>query len=101
MRRAKKNYSPEFKDEGVKMVIETSRPIARGAKELGINEGTLGNWGSVYRRGQAGEEPPLTVTERARLRKLERETREVMMENGVLTKTGVHRGRSVRAGGRE
>jgi transposase-like protein len=26
------------------MVIETSRPIARVAKELGINEGTLGNW---------------------------------------------------------
>ena len=29
----------------MKMVIETSRPIARVAKELGINEGTLGNWG--------------------------------------------------------
>ena len=28
----------------MKMVIETSRPIARVAKELGINEGTLGNW---------------------------------------------------------
>ena len=26
------------------MVIETSRPIARVAKELGINEGTLGSW---------------------------------------------------------
>ena len=28
----------------MKMVIETSRPIARVAKELGINEGTLGSW---------------------------------------------------------
>jgi len=41
---------PEFKDEAVKMVIETSRPIARVAKELGINEGTLGNWVGIYRR---------------------------------------------------
>ena len=39
------------------MVIETSRPIARVAKELGINEGTLGNWVSTYRRDHAGEEP--------------------------------------------
>ncbi len=60
----------------MKMVIETSRPIARVAKELGINEGTLGNWVSIYRREHAGDEPPLTVSERARLRELERETRE-------------------------
>ena len=46
------------------MVIETSRPIARVAKELGINEGTLGNWVAAYRREHAGEEPPLTVNER-------------------------------------
>ena len=32
----------------MKMVIETSRPIARVAKELGINEGTLGNWVNAY-----------------------------------------------------
>jgi transposase-like protein len=48
--RPKKSFSPEFKDEAVKMVIETSRPIARVAKELGINEGTLGNWVGIYRR---------------------------------------------------
>ena len=28
----KKSFSPEFKDEAVKMVIETSRPIAKVAK---------------------------------------------------------------------
>jgi transposase-like protein len=66
--RPKKSFSPEFRDEAVKMVIETSRPIARVAKELGINEGTLGNWVNAYRREHAGEEPPLTVSERARLR---------------------------------
>ena len=71
--RPKKSFSPEFKDEAVKMVIETSRPIARVAKELGINEGTLGNWVNAYRREHAGEEPPLTVSERARLRELEDE----------------------------
>jgi transposase len=42
--RLKKSYSPEFREEAVKLVIETSRPIAQVAKELGIVEGTLGNW---------------------------------------------------------
>jgi transposase len=84
--RPKKSFSPEFKDEAVKMVIETSRPIARVAKELGINEGTLGNWVGIYRREHAGEEPPLTVNERARLRELERETREQKMELEFLKK---------------
>jgi transposase-like protein len=51
--RAKKNFSPEFRDEAVKMVIETSRPIAQVAKELEIHEGTLGNWVGIYRRDTA------------------------------------------------
>ena len=92
MPRINKSFSSEFKDEAVKMVIETSRPIARVAKELGINEGTLGNWVSAYRREHAGEEPPITVSERVRLRETEREIRELKMENEFLKK-GVPRTR--------
>ena len=90
MPRVNKSFSPEFKDEAVKMVIETSRPIARVAKEIGINEGTLGNWVSSYRREHAGEEPPLTVSERARLRELERETRELKMQVEFLKKAAAY-----------
>jgi transposase len=88
--RAKKNYSPEFREEAVKMVIETSRPIAQVARELGIVEGTLGNWVNTYRREHAGEEPPLSLNERARLRELERETRELKMENDFLKKAAAY-----------
>jgi transposase len=88
--RAKKSFSPEFRDEAVKMVIETSRPIARVAKELGINEGTLGNWVGIYRREHAGEEPPPTVSERARLRELERENRELKMELEFMKKAAAY-----------
>ncbi len=88
--RAKKSFSSEFKDEAVKMVIETSRPIARVAKELGINDGTLGNWVNAYRRDHAGEEPPLSVSDRARLREVERENRELKMENDFLKKAAAY-----------
>ena len=74
----------------MKMVIETSRPIARVAEELGINEGTLGNWVSAYRRDHAGEEPPLAVNERARLHEREREPRELKMELEFLKKAAAY-----------
>jgi transposase-like protein len=88
--RISKSFSPEFKDEAVKMVIETSQPVARVAKELGINESTLGNWVSTYRRDHAGEEPPLSVSERVRLRESEREIRELRMENEFLKKAAAY-----------
>lgn len=88
--RRKQNYTPEFREEAVKLVIETSRPVAQVAKELGVLEGTLGNWVNAYRREHAGDEPPLTVSERAKLRELEREARELRMENEFLKKCAAY-----------
>lgn len=82
----RRKYSPEYRDEAVKMVIETSRPIATVARDLNINEGTLGNWVAKYRIEHAGEEPPLTLSERARLRELEKEVRELRLEKEFLGK---------------
>lgn len=84
--RSKKTYSPEFREEAVRAVIETSRPIARVAKELGIVEGTLGNWVNAYRREHAGDEPPLSISERVRLREAERENRELKQKILFLEK---------------
>ena len=36
-----RKFSPEFRDEAVRLVIDNSRPIAQVARELGVNEGTL------------------------------------------------------------
>ena len=40
----RRKYTPEFKDEAAKMVVETSRPIAEVARSLGVAEATLWNW---------------------------------------------------------
>jgi transposase-like protein len=82
----RRKFTPEFKDEAVKMVLETSRPIAEVARDLGINEGTLGSWVKLYREAHAADEPALSVSERARLRELERENRELKMQNEFLKK---------------
>jgi transposase-like protein len=88
--RQKRNFSPEFRDEAVKLVIETSRPIAQVARELGIGEGTLGNWVAAYRRDHADAEPPLALSERARLAELERVNQELRMENEFLKKAAAY-----------
>ncbi|NEC93101.1 transposase, partial [Streptomyces sp. SID12501] len=44
MSQNRRKFSPEYREEAVKMVIETSRPVAQVARELGLGEGTLGNW---------------------------------------------------------
>jgi transposase-like protein len=92
----RRKFTPEYREEAVKAVIESSRPIAQVARELGIVEGTLGNWVAAYRRDHAGEEPPLAVSERARLRELEREVRELRLKNEFLGK-GVSRTRRAMA----
>ena len=86
MARAKKAFTAGYRDEAVKMVIDGSRPIAQVARELGINDGTLGNWVNVYRRQHPAEEVPLSFSERARLRDLEVEVRELRMRNEFLGK---------------
>ena len=81
-----RKFSPEFREEAARMVVETSRAIADVARELGINETSLGNWVRAYREQHAEHEPPLQVSERARLRELERLNRELEMENSFLKK---------------
>lgn len=80
-------FTPEFKEEAARSVIESpNASVASVARELGVNEQTLRNWVNAYRKAHAGEEPPLTVSERARLRELEAEVRELRMKSEFLGK---------------
>lgn len=89
-RRSKQSYTPEFRAEAVREVIEGSRPIAAVARDLGIIEQTLGNWVKAWREEHADDEPPLTLPERARLREAERQLRELRLENEFLKKAAAY-----------
>ncbi len=39
MSQSRRRYTPEYKDEAVKLVIDSGRPVSAIAKDLGINEG--------------------------------------------------------------
>ncbi len=82
----RRRFSPQFKAEAVQMVIETGKPIAEVARDLGIHDGTLGNWMNAWRCDHPEPEQSLTPMERARVQELEDENRRLKMENEFLKK---------------
>ena len=79
-------YTPEFRDAAVREVVNNSRPIVDVARELGLVEQTLRNWVAAHRERLGGDAEELTVSERAKLKQLEKEVRELRMENEFLGK---------------
>lgn len=83
---ARRKYTQEYKAEAVELVVHSGRPIAEVARDLGINEGTLGNWVNAAKKNGTIKEKPLNVDERARLKELEEENRRLKMERDLLKK---------------
>ena len=86
MARAHRKFSSQFKAEAVAMVLETGKPIAEVARDLGVNDGTLGNWVKAWRDANPEPEQALSPVERARVKELEEENRRLRMENEFLKK---------------
>ena len=87
MPRQYRKFDQEFRDGAVQLVLETGKPIAQVARELGINEGTLGNWCARRRRSNEGANPALSESERAELARLRTENIELRMQRDVLKRS--------------
>ena len=81
-------YDREFREGAVRIVKETSKPIAQIARDLGVNEGTLGNWVARDREARQGTEG-LSKSDVDELKRLRAEVAELRMERDVLKRSVV------------
>ena len=85
----RREFAPEYKDEAVKLVINTGRSVATVARELGLKEQTLGRWVQVFKARQDASDGPLSEAERAELSRLRRENSELKMDRAFLKKASL------------
>ncbi len=88
MSEKRKKYDREFREGAVRIVEETKKPIAQVARDLGVNEGTLGNWVALAREARDGT-GGLSKGDIEELKRLRVENAELRMERDVLKRSVV------------
>src|SRR4051794_23868959 len=87
---APKKYPDELRERAVRLVLESGRPIAHIAKDLGIHREALRQWVRQAEADNGSRRDRLTSDERERLKALERENRELRKANEILRAASVY-----------
>ena len=82
-------YSPEFKDEAVKQVIDKGHAVVDVAKRLGIAEGVLYSWVSKFKKTDEPESSDLKAMQ-VEMAKLKAELRRTTEERDILKKAAAY-----------
>jgi transposase len=80
----RRKYTPEFKAEAVKLVLDHGLTRAQAARDLGVSESVLSRW--VQRAREHQQPDALTEPERVELQRLRREVRTLRVEREILKK---------------
>jgi transposase len=81
---APRKYPQELRDRAVRLALDSDRPIAHIARDLGVHKEALRSW---VRQAQAdtGQRPEqLSTAEREELKRLRKENAELRRANDIL-----------------
>jgi transposase-like protein len=81
----RRSFSPEFRQEAVRLALASDRPLSEIARELKIRPDQLRHWKQQLTRA-AGAPPPSGETPEQELRRLRREVEVLRQERDFLKK---------------
>lgn len=82
-------YPSEFKESAVKLAIESGRPIAQTAKELGIPVNTLHTWIGKYSKCMESQ-MVISTHHSDEIKQLKKELARVTQERDLLKKAAAY-----------
>lgn len=82
-----KSYTAEFKENAVKLAVESDQPATETARELGVNINTLHTWIAKYHRPKASSKPQKNDEHiYDELKRLRKEVAKLKEERAILKK---------------
>jgi transposase len=85
-RRARREFSEEFKAGAVRLVLDEGKTVSAVARELDLTASALSGWVRQARADRTKGKTGLTTEERQELARLRKEVRELRIEREILKK---------------
>jgi transposase len=85
-RRLRRQFSDEFKEGAVRLVLDEGKTVGAVARELDLTASALGGWVRHARAERTKGKSGLMKEEREELTRLRKENRELRMERDILKK---------------
>ncbi len=82
-KKTRRKFSPDFKEDSVKLVTEQGYSIVEAARNLGINAAMLGRW-KRERESLDNSVPGNPFALKEELRRLRKENKKLKMEREIL-----------------
>jgi len=90
MRKKRRTFTRQFKEEAVRLLEADTRSIEEVAKEIGVAESALHRWRNELRGApkpiDVADNEALSPTEKAELKRLRKEVQRLRMERDILKK---------------
>jgi transposase len=85
-RRVRRQFSDEFKEGAVRLVLDEGKTVGAVARELDLTPSALGDWVHQARADRTKGKSGLMKEEREELTRLRKENRELRLERDLLKK---------------